>query len=196
MRRARPQRARRGLQRGIVEREAAGYQEGGSRRRSGGKEVVERHGAIPSAASRESNARDGARRPRIGLITKNASNAATMFSTIAISKIGVQLPVASLKHVAERNEQRRSPFRRVEKAVIRGRELLAPRIGAQRREEAEDFAVREEQQPESSTKSSGLAANLIIRKIASASRLNAIEHRVLAPDPVGDPAERSAAPTR
>ncbi len=94
-----------------------------------------------------------------------------------------------VEHVPEWHQQRRRALGRVQHAVVRGRELLAVHVGAGRREQRIDLAPGEEHHARQDHEHQRVMGKLQQCVDADAFQHEGDEHRVLAADIVGNPAE-------
>src|SRR6266436_6374366 len=94
--------------------------------------------------------------------------------------------------IRDRHQQGRGAFGRVEQAGVRGREFRAEGVGAGRWEQRIDLTPGEEYQPGEYHEPYRIVAEHIKRPDADTLDAESDEHRVLAADLIGDPAEERA----
>jgi hypothetical protein len=126
---------------------------------------------------------------RRGRRTNRASATTAKFMSVVTRNTMCQLPVASLIMLATGVRKARRSLGGVEEAQIHGREFRPERVGAGRREQAENLAPGEEDHRRKNHEGPRRRAQRSEQPISDAPQAECDGHGVFAADIVGDPAE-------
>ncbi len=131
-------------------------------------------------------------RARSGLSTMSAIPAAAKLRTLATMKTVRQPSVPVARDVREGHQQRRHALGGVKEAGVRRCVGRAVGVGAGRGKETVDLAPGEEDQARQQHEQDRIGAEAAQQQDADSFQREGQEHRVLAADPVGDPAAHRA----